>query len=593
MRLINVWTHALEEFLDETQQKYAILSHRWGVSEISYGQMANPAQVCDCKGFSKIQGTCELAKSRGCDYVWIDTCCINKDSSAELSEAINSMFRWYSAACICYAFLSDVKKSGGDSDVTARDISKSQWFTRGWTLQELLAPPNMDFYDQDWVFLGTKQSLSATLSKTTGICQDVLFNDRLSNYSIAQRMSWASRRETPRKEDIAYCLLGMFDVNMPLLYGEGQRKAFLRLQEEIIRGSDDHTIFAWEIEHSGQSGLLADSPTAFGKCQSVKKLSSRRDHSPFFFTNRGLSIRLSATPYTLDTYLVRLDCMNSLLPTEDGDPDDYRLGMFLRRLYGDDQFGRIRHDGKTFVQVQNSAWTDRCFPTLEDDTCADFKYIGTPRRLHTVKALEINVRQDNDFSTTHFNERVYGFRFLSSDLFRRGRKTGKDSFSVHASQWDPEKKIISLKDGEQGTVGHLDIARQDRRIQIIKLGFDFDFNPICFIATPGGLDAMPGDQRRKASQSIADDVVRDRGIFHWSPFDELAWSHVQSGWASDLSHHPGLWAIKGDRLDGINVKPRELGNLQITRGMAEGKVIWDVHFDISVKERGWKRMFDY
>ena len=321
MRLINAHTRKLEEVWDENVKKYAILSHRWENGEVSYHDMQNPAGASNMKGFAKILKACDHTVSDGYDYVWVDTCCINKENSAELTEAINSMYRWYQAAAICYAFLSDVDTKAPNIDTVEQQIKSSLWFARGWTLRSLL-------------------------TMKTGIDEAILNGEPLSRRSIAQRMSWWRERVTTRKEDIAYCLLGIFDVNMPLLYGEGGKKAFLRLQEEIIKQSDDHTIFAWPIEHQDQPGLLAESPEAFKNCQHVRPMTSRKGRSPYSFTNRGLSIKLSATQFTMDTYLVRLDCADGLLPADNGTLDEFRLGMFLRRLDEDDQYARVKHQGE-------------------------------------------------------------------------------------------------------------------------------------------------------------------------------------------------------------------------------------------------------
>jgi len=142
---------------------------------------------------------------------------------------------------VCYVILSDV--NGNIDGTQPQQLGKSRWFTRGWTLQELIAPSNVIFFSNDWEEIGTNISLQASITKITGIPKDVLLEDELEHCSIAQRMSWASKRKTTRVEDIAYCLMGIFGVNMPMLYGEGD-KAFFRLQEEIMKISDDHTIFA-------------------------------------------------------------------------------------------------------------------------------------------------------------------------------------------------------------------------------------------------------------------------------------------------------------------------------------------------------------
>lgn len=184
-------------------------------------------------------------------------CCIDKTSSAELSEAINSMFRWYQNAAVCYAFLSDVPC---DVDTSAEGslFARSRWFTRGWTLQELIAPAALTFFSKDWHSLGTKSQLYSALSSITGIEKPFLTSDNLELASTAKKMSWAASRKTSRVEDIAYSLLGIFDINMPLIYGEG-KKAFKRLQEELLKTRpDDHTIFAWGTIVSTPSIRIAD-----------------------------------------------------------------------------------------------------------------------------------------------------------------------------------------------------------------------------------------------------------------------------------------------------------------------------------------------
>ena len=158
------------------------------------------------------------------------------------------MFRWYQKARVCYAYLADVLKdtNPNEDSLVPEEFSRSRWFTRGWTLQELVAPQNVVFYSRSWKNIGTKEQLCNTISTITGIDIDTLLGEDLTVVSVANKMSWASGRRTTRIEDMAYCLLGIFDVNMPLLYGEGQ-KAFLRLQEEILRSSYDHSLFAWGL----------------------------------------------------------------------------------------------------------------------------------------------------------------------------------------------------------------------------------------------------------------------------------------------------------------------------------------------------------
>jgi hypothetical protein len=195
-------------------------------------------------GFKKIQRYCKMAASDGYKCAWVDTCCIDKTSRAELSEAINSMYRWYKKSDVCFMFL---------VDIFGKEYSGSRWSTRGWTLQELIAPSSMIFCNFSGAELGTKWNLRDQLSRITGVQIGALLEHSLENFSVTQRMSWASNRQKTRVEDLAYCLMGIFGVNMPMLYGEGEG-AFTRLQEEIMRVNNDQTIFAWESQsHSGGS----------------------------------------------------------------------------------------------------------------------------------------------------------------------------------------------------------------------------------------------------------------------------------------------------------------------------------------------------
>jgi hypothetical protein len=298
MRLLNTSTLRLHDF-QSAIPPYAILSHTWGDEEVAFDEIGLP-EAEKKSGFLKIKQCCAQAESDGLEFAWVDTCCINKASSAELSEAINSMFRWYQEAHICYAYLADVDtcNDGVDGEPSST-FRSSRWFKRGWTLQELIAPMDVIFYAYDWSEIGTKASLLISISTITKISQDVLMtSSNMFNVSIAQRMSWASERETTRIEDIAYCLMGLFDINMPLLYGEGQ-KAFHRLQLELLRTSNDHSIFAWRVEPESKfsrkysSGVLADSPAMFKNSGQITTGGTLQGiPSTMSMTNIGLSIRL-------------------------------------------------------------------------------------------------------------------------------------------------------------------------------------------------------------------------------------------------------------------------------------------------------------
>ena len=278
MRLLSTSTGELHEFFDEKTPPYAILSHTWGDGEVSFRDLERHDRDSTKKaGYSKIKSCCKLAASERWKFVWIDTCCIDKSSSAELSEAINSMFRWYQRAGVCYAYLSDVDVEG-EPHSSSSSIRGSRWFTRGWTLQELLAPAEVIFYDKNWTEIGTRRSLREEISFETGIQVYHLFYPMYA--CIAVKMSWASRRTTARREDIAYCLLGLFDLNMPLLYGEGE-KAFFRLQYELLQsGGEDESIFAWEDRAYQPStlGLLAPSPAAFASSGNIETIDVHSSH---------------------------------------------------------------------------------------------------------------------------------------------------------------------------------------------------------------------------------------------------------------------------------------------------------------------------
>ncbi|RYP87456.1 hypothetical protein DL770_004794 [Monosporascus sp. CRB-9-2] len=281
MRLLNSSTWKMKEFISDSHiPPYAILSHTWGSTEdecsFQEWQHLPPPAIKQKEGFQKIEYCCRQAAKDGLEWVWIDTCCIDKTSSAELTEAINSMFRWYRNAEICYAYLSDVSSASA----VHKKLKRSRWFTRGWTLQELIAPAEVIFYSMDWDHIGTKSELSASISSITKIDASFLDNRKILSASVAQRMSWAAHRETSRTEDIAYCLLGIFDVNMPLIYGEGM-KAFQRLQEEITKSYPmDYSLFAWGTAVSRCSTEITDPESLVGdkplECEPPK---DSHDHS--------------------------------------------------------------------------------------------------------------------------------------------------------------------------------------------------------------------------------------------------------------------------------------------------------------------------
>lgn len=313
MRLLNTLTLEFEEFT--ALPAYAILSHRWIGDEVSYADYCSKQDREDAR-YQKIFESCKLARNRHHKYIWIDTCCIDKSSSAELSEAINSMWDWYSSASECLAFLVDVDFTSDQDELVSR-LEHSAWFRRGWTLQELLAPRVVTFCSSDWRVIGQKSDrhLLPALSQITAIPTDCIeYQFMLHTKCIAQRLSWAAKRETTRTEDIAYCLLGLVGVNMPLLYGEGE-KAFLRLQQEIIRQSDDESIFAWRYVSPPpgyMAGILAPHVSFFSNSQGVRLTEGKR--APYSITNKGLELRSQATYVpSVGVYILPLHCEYSIV----------------------------------------------------------------------------------------------------------------------------------------------------------------------------------------------------------------------------------------------------------------------------------------
>ena len=223
---------------------YAILSHTWGPDddEVNFKDLMEGCGKTKA-GYRKLQFCGQQATRDGLQYFWVDTCCIDKSNNTELSEAINSMFRWYRDADRCYVYLSDVSTSGHDQvDSSLSALRESRWFTRGWTLQELVAPRLVEFFCSNGNWLGDKKSLERHLHEITGISILALRGTPLSEFSIRERISWAENRETKREEDKAYSLLGIFDIHMPLIYGEGAKNAFGRFQEEIDRRLRKHQL---------------------------------------------------------------------------------------------------------------------------------------------------------------------------------------------------------------------------------------------------------------------------------------------------------------------------------------------------------------
>jgi hypothetical protein len=243
MRLLKYDEHG-EVFLTEDLlgkdeiPPYAILSHTWGNEEVTFEDLTNGTGRGK-NGHEKIRFCMQQAARDGLHYSWVDTCCIKKTDTTELQHAINSMFRWYKEATVCYVFLTDVstgkRKFDSESCLASWEpaFRASRWFTRGWTLQELLAPRNVIFFSREGKMLGGIPKLLDILRGVTNLPVAVLKGTSLNEFRIEERLAWTKDRTTTREEDKAYSLLGLCGIFMPLIYGEGEANAFRRLRKEI------------------------------------------------------------------------------------------------------------------------------------------------------------------------------------------------------------------------------------------------------------------------------------------------------------------------------------------------------------------------
>ena len=526
MRFLNTSTLRFESVPDSELHlegnKYAILSHRWGKEEdeISFKNIRSSREISDKKGFAKLKGFCDLASLADCRYAWMDTCCINKGDSAELGEAINSMYRWYHGSKICIVYLEDVPR---------RQMADSEWFDRGWTLQELISPKDVSFFDHDWNPLGTKSELLPMLSDKTGIPQSVLnHTTKLSSWSIAQRMSWAAKRITTRVEDRAYSLMGLFAVNMPMIYGE-REKAFLRLQQHIIQQTKDESVFAWDFDPTDDasiySGLFAPSPSSFVGCSYVSSLPGS---SGFSEANGELSIRLRTYPQGMETYFAVLNCTSQ--------SPEGRTVILITRLANEDEYVRVKTSqglSRTWVEASGlNPFKERLIrvpvhpsePPLNIVPGFWLRTLQPPGYAHC-RPIILSCGQPSDTGQVCMGERGTGTAGI-----------------VHM-----EPKNSSARSGRS-------------KIRWLKFGFDQEFNPVLLLGngdTPD-MGLQPDQQlfqRAVAAGSESEDhdrIMNDRWI--GAKAGNPSYSH---GWPS------GVRILQGSRKQRISANINAL-NLRIS-----------------------------
>jgi hypothetical protein len=560
MWLINTTTLKLEEFIGEDIPEYAILSHRWRAEEVLFHEIDTPTAYSK-KGYAKIKATCQRAKDDGIGYAWIDTCCIDKKSSAELSEAINSMYQWYAKSKVCYAYLDDV--------VSERNLHKSEWFTRGWTLQELIAPSSLLFLTSKWEELGNKEMMSYEIAYITGIERAVLTGNTALAVSVAKRMSWASKRRTTRVEDRAYSLMGLFDVNMPLLYGEGE-KAFMRLQEEIMRRSDDESLFAWDRDEVGHSGLLASTPDRFAACKQMVSLYRNPDTpvTPSSMTNMGVAIRLPISLYrsasAADTYVASLRCLQSA-------KNYHRMVVFLTPLFLPHQLVFAR----AFTGQSSEQWasqTARHRIGLESSAREYNVFICAPAitSFQTYPAL------------THNEFRITVAKSPGFPRIKASHK-GKFIFSLTSSMGchvDNERSsrpscTIQYPLSYSGALATLrsDDSLLDSRAAQIRVGLDQKFNPVINIElhVVGRVRQLHGPEIIPPVYDGLIEKTREGG----SSQNSLQWYVI---------HGPACWYLGLNVIDhGLSNEPSmrcyisELdAEVCLTRSLAETRKRWDL-----------------
>lgn len=424
---------------------YAILSHRWGEDELTYQQACNVGSDgpnFNLQGHKKVMEAAVKALEYQLEWIWCDTCCIDKLSSAELSEAINSMFRWYQHSSLCIAYLFDISDNL---------FTTSEWFTRAWTLQELIAPMKLVFLDQDWQPICSKHDRIPDIADRTRIDREVLEHGpaKLKKCSVAQRMSWAADRVASRIEDVAYSLLGLFDVNMPMLYGE-REKAFIRLQEEIIRRDADQTIFAWlPPEADAESNIVANSlfapsPKTFQHCSTLAHDIKKR--KPFAINNLGLEIEVTLRPFDQESYIANLPITNSYNP--------WPPGLKLDSLTDTHLFYRVA-------------------ATLRP-----------PRKIygpHIPRSRRIIVLREHPVKRTS-KRPLYGFRF-SDTRHNLALVNGWDRERTwDLGTWMPESQPNDFRfrivQGVSASIATLTLNIEED-VFLIQLAYDFDFNPCC------------------------------------------------------------------------------------------------------------------
>jgi len=403
------------------------------------------------RGFRKIKESCRIALEANYSWVWLDTCCIDKRNFTELNEAINAMYKWYQKASLCIAYLFDYAHGHNE-------LASSSWFTRCWTLQELIAPLRVEFYDQNWKHFGSKNNLCEEIAAITWINVDVLRcrASPTTTCTVAERLSWASKRNASRVEDEAYSLLGLFDLSMPTLYGSG-RKAFQMFLEEVLRRTGDVTPLIWSKSmaphETSLSGLLPRSPAFYTSRRCARTItSSSRSLS---VVADGLELDVLTIPYTLGTYLCILDCE----PADDGT----QSAILLVQLANGGQYGRLHRCESSVLRVSSQ--------TIASSQARRRRKLYVPHLIRSPAMKYIHgfwtrsLQLPGYGKSSHNKLRICSRRDGSVD-----REDGKISVvRLSADEWGTRGLIHSPVADRFGSRQHL--------VRWIKLGFDREWCP--------------------------------------------------------------------------------------------------------------------
>ena len=401
------------------------------------------------------------------------------------------MFRWYKGSVVCYAYLSDV----APDPYGVCDVTKSQWFKRGWTLQELVAPKSVVFFSGDWTAIGSRRVHASQISALTHIPESELYFGYVDehNYLVAEVMSWAKGRETTRIEDRAYSLLGLFNVYMPMLYGEGER-AFTRLQQEIIKQSGDQSLFAWSGIDTKRPSTLARSPDLFPYVEDCVRYSLSRRHA-CSVTSEGVAAEFLLVPWAPDMYLAVLN-----YAVEDSQRRDRLQGIFLRALDQHGRFVRCRYAGRDI-------WTSLDYIQRDDPISPEEALErwgqalgnppGAPKVLGVTMVQNFTGKAETKLALQG-NDGMY-------DAFRVHSATPKLLCSAHG----PREHYLSLA-MEESVYGWLETwevepTPRNGNLSAIAIGLDAEFTTLCV------LSSLPLDiHRRFFNQFAHTDVV-------WTP----------------------------------------------------------------------------